>query len=60
FFAFPIFQCYRIYRTAVLAPYIKVIDIPKGVMSEIPIFSAFLTIYEGHRRNIQIVLYQRR
>jgi hypothetical protein len=37
-----------------------IIDIPKGVRSEVPIFSAFLTIYEGHRRNIQIVLYQGR
>jgi hypothetical protein len=31
---------------------VKVVDIPKGVRSEISIFSAFLTIYEGHRRNI--------
>ena len=60
YYKFSIFQCYRIYRTAILAPYVKVIDIPKGVRGEISIFSAFLTIYEGHRRYIQIVLYQGR
>jgi hypothetical protein len=60
FSKFPIFNRYNIYRTAILALYVKVINIPKGVRSEVSIFSAFLTIYEGHRRNIQKVLYQGR
>jgi hypothetical protein len=60
FFEFSIFNRYRIYRTAIFALYVKVIDIPKCMRSEISIFSAFLTIYEGHTNNIEIVLYQGR
>ena len=35
FSKFSIFDYYYIYRTAILAFYVKVIDIPKGVRSEI-------------------------
>jgi hypothetical protein len=60
FFKFPVFECYPINRVTITTLITKVSYIPKGVRSEIPIFSAFLTIYEGHRRDIQIVLYQGR
>ena len=59
FLKFSIFNCYRIYRTAILTLHVKVIDVPKCVRSKIPIFSAFLTIYEGHSRYSQIVTLSR-
>jgi hypothetical protein len=43
---------------AILALDTKAFDIPKGVRGEISIFPAYLTIYDGHRRYIQNVLYQ--
>jgi len=58
FFKFSVYNRYSIYRTAILALITKVSYIPKGVRSKVSIFSAFLTIYEGHRRYLQIVLYQ--
>jgi hypothetical protein len=55
FFKFSVYNRYSIYRTAILAVYVKVIDIPEGVRCKIPKFSAILTRIYNHKENIQKV-----
>jgi hypothetical protein len=59
-FRFSHYYGHRIYRLTFLTLCTNVSYIPKSMGSKEIRFTACLTIYEGYRRNIQIVLYQGR